>query len=174
MQLTSALEFTLRQVVDLVFPQTCVHCNTEGRLLCDTCLRDAARIGSSACRTCGIQLEHGSRCGKCSESPPAVTRVTAVFQFEGAIRGRCPRPQVPRPPGHRANPRRRVGGDRALPAQKHRRDRARAVAPPQTAVPRLQPSRTPGPASGGANRGPHFSGHAYPGDGQSTAGSSQE
>ena len=86
MQLTSALEFTLRQVVDLVFPQTCVHCNTEGRLLCDTCLRDAARIGGGACQTCGIQLEHGSRCGKCAESPPALTRVTAVFQFEGAIR----------------------------------------------------------------------------------------
>ena len=76
----------MRQVVDLVFPQTCVHCNTEGRLLCDTCLRDAARIGSGACQTCGIQLEHGSRCGKCAESPPALTRVTAVFQFEGAIR----------------------------------------------------------------------------------------
>ena len=76
----------MRQVTDLVFPQTCVHCNTEGLLLCDTCLRDAARIGSSACRTCGIQLEHGSRCGKCAESPPALTRVTAVFQFEGAIR----------------------------------------------------------------------------------------
>ena len=86
MQLTSALEFTLRQVMDLVFPQTCVHCNTEGRLLCDACLNGAARIGSGACRTCGIQLEHGSRCGKCAESPPALTRVTAVFQFEGAIR----------------------------------------------------------------------------------------
>ena len=86
MQLTSALEFTLRQVMDLVFPQTCVHCNTEGRLLCDACLNGAARIGSGACRTCGIQLEHGSRCGKCAESPPALTRVTAAFQFEGAIR----------------------------------------------------------------------------------------
>ena len=75
-----------RQAIDLVFPQTCVHCETEGRLLCGECLDDAVRIGNEACRTCGVQLEFGSRCGKCAEAPPALARVTAVFQFEGAMR----------------------------------------------------------------------------------------
>ncbi len=86
MQLTSALESALRQAIDLVFPQTCVHCEVEGQLLCDSCLNDAVRIGNEACRTCGVQLEYGSRCGKCAELPPALARVTAVFQFEAAIR----------------------------------------------------------------------------------------
>ena len=86
MQLTSALNIAFRQAIDLVFPQTCVHCETEGRLLCGECLDDAVRIGSEACRTCGVQLEFGSRCGKCAEAPPALARVTAVFQFEGAMR----------------------------------------------------------------------------------------
>ena len=86
MQLTSALESALRQAIDLVFPQNCVHCEVEGQLLCERCLGEAARIGSEACRTCGVQLEYGSRCGKCAELPPALARVTAVFQFEGAMR----------------------------------------------------------------------------------------
>ena len=86
MQLTSTLNIAFRQAVDLVFPQTCVHCENEGQLLCGGCLDDAARIGNEACRSCGIQLEYGSRCGKCAEAPPALARVTAVFQFEGAMR----------------------------------------------------------------------------------------
>ncbi len=86
MQLTSALESAFRQAIDLVFPQTCVHCEVEGQLLCDRCIDEAPRIGNEACRTCGVQLEYGSRCGKCAEAPPALARVTAVFQFEGAMR----------------------------------------------------------------------------------------
>lgn len=86
LQLTSALNVAFRHTIDLVFPQTCVHCEDEGKLLCDRCLGEAARIGSQACRTCGVQLEYGSRCGKCAEAPPALARITAVFQFEGAMR----------------------------------------------------------------------------------------
>ncbi len=86
LQFTSALNIAFRQAIDLVFPQTCVHCEREGQLLCGGCLEDAARIGNEACRTCGVQLEFGSRCGKCAEAPPALARVTAVFQFEGAMR----------------------------------------------------------------------------------------
>ena len=86
LQLTSALNIAYRQAIDLVFPQTCVHCDREGQLLCKGCLDDAARIGDPACRTCGIQLDFGSRCGKCAEAPPTLARVTAVFQFEEAMR----------------------------------------------------------------------------------------
>ena len=86
LQLTSALNIAFRQAIDLVFPQTCVHCESEGQLLCARCLDAAARIGNEACRTCGLQLEYGSRCGKCAEMSPALARVTAVFQFEGAMR----------------------------------------------------------------------------------------
>ena len=86
MQLASTLESALRHVTDLVFPQTCVHCNIEGRLLCDTCLHDAERIGSAACRSCGMQIEYDNLCGKCAASPPALTGLTGVFNFEGAIK----------------------------------------------------------------------------------------
>ena len=86
LQLAPALNIALRQAIDLVFPQTCVHCEREGQPLCAGCLDDAVRIGNQACRTCGIQLEYGSRCGKCAEARPALARVTAVFQFEGAMR----------------------------------------------------------------------------------------
>ena len=86
MQLASTLESALRHVTDLVFPQTCVHCNNPGRLLCDTCLHDAERIGSAACRSCGMQIEYDNLCGKCAASPPALTGLTGVFNFEGAIK----------------------------------------------------------------------------------------
>ena len=174
MQLTSALEFALRQVTDLVFPQTCVHCENEGRLLCDTCLRDAARIGSGACRTCGIQLEYGSRCGKCAESPPALTRVTAVFQFEGAIRDavhalkyrdlRAIAPTLGKELAEAVHSRHR-NIDVVVPVPLHRR-RLRSRGYNQAEL-----LARPVAARIGA---PRFYELAYPGGGQSTAGPGQK
>ena len=80
----------LARVLELVFPSNCVHCDAEGSLLCDTCISRARLLNGDGhggfCRRCAGHTRGPDLCHACAESPPPLSRLIAVYQFEGAIR----------------------------------------------------------------------------------------
>lgn len=77
----------LAKVLELVFPSNCVHCDAEGSLLCDMCISESKTLESGFCRRCAHATRGSSLlCHACAESPPALTRLIAVYQFDGAMR----------------------------------------------------------------------------------------
>ena len=80
----------LARVLELVFPSKCVHCDAEGSLLCGVCLSEAAFLKGNGnggfCRRCARNTGGPDLCHACAESPPPLSRLIAVYQFDGAIR----------------------------------------------------------------------------------------
>ena len=86
MNLTTAIQSAVRLAADLVFPQTCVHCRTEGKLLCDPCLAQAPRVGPYPCSKCAMPLAAAGYCARCAQAQPPLAQLRAVFRMEGAIK----------------------------------------------------------------------------------------
>ena len=76
----------LSRVLELVFPSRCVHCDAEGSLLCDMCIGKARSLNGGFCRRCARHTRGPDLCHACAESPPPLSRLIAVYQFDGAIR----------------------------------------------------------------------------------------
>ena len=75
-----------RALLEFLFPSRCVHCRTEGALLCTRCLDGAPRLNGPVCRRCALPLQGGNLCSRCASRAPALDRLIAVFQMGGAIR----------------------------------------------------------------------------------------
>jgi ComF family protein len=55
-------------------------------LLCDVCLGRATPLKGGFCRRCARDTGGPDLCHACAESPPTLSRLIAVYQFDGAIR----------------------------------------------------------------------------------------
>ncbi len=77
----------LKMAVDFVLPVVCVHCETEGALLCAECLDHAPVLPRNACVKCGERTREFLRlCGDCVALPPPLDRLVSRHRYGGAVR----------------------------------------------------------------------------------------
>lgn len=80
------LQGMAHSLTELLFPSRCVHCGTDGELLCQACIESGARITAPSCRRCASPTLGAGLCPRCAARPAALNRLIAVFQLDGAIR----------------------------------------------------------------------------------------
>jgi len=75
-------------VLNLLYPPRCVGCNELGTWLCQQCVSQTPRVEPPFCFRCGGRLDApiSGLCLQCRIVPLQVSRIRAVFYFEGAIR----------------------------------------------------------------------------------------
>jgi ComF family protein len=71
--------------LDLIYPPRCALCQKHGSFLCEACRESLPRAGGRRCEACWLPLR-GSECGGCAEHPTALTRLRAVYRYEGGVR----------------------------------------------------------------------------------------
>jgi len=72
--------------LDLLFPQRCIGCGTEGELICSSCRKSLPRLQSPYCKVCGLPLKEGAACPKCSVNPLQINGIRSVFLHEKLAR----------------------------------------------------------------------------------------
>ncbi|MBI2832149.1 MAG: ComF family protein [Chloroflexi bacterium] len=72
--------------LDLLFPQRCVGCGSEGALLCRSCLGSLPRIMPPLCPMCGVPRLNSALCSNCAEWQANIDGIRSSFRFEGVIR----------------------------------------------------------------------------------------
>ncbi len=72
--------------LDLLFPQKCVGCGSEGYLLCQSCCRSLPRIMPPLCPRCGSPQPGGVLCSACAGWQAEIVALRSPFRFEGVIR----------------------------------------------------------------------------------------
>jgi ComF family protein len=91
--------FLLRNILDLLLPSVCSHCNgpiddSSFPRLCSACTNDFALIPGAVCPSCGRPffspeaLTHSPEhtCSVCRSKPPAFDQAISIGQFEGPLR----------------------------------------------------------------------------------------
>ena len=73
-------------IFDLLFPPRCLVCQRVGTWLCAECVSSLPFIRGPACERCGVPLQKGVVCRRCSKQPLRIDGVRSVFLFQGAIR----------------------------------------------------------------------------------------
>ena len=77
----------LKTAVDFLMPMVCVGCETEGALMCESCLNNASRPPSNVCMKCGERTREFLRlCGDCVALPPPLDRLVPVYRYDGIAR----------------------------------------------------------------------------------------
>ncbi len=84
---TNAAAKALKAAVDFFMPVACVHCGTEGSLLCPECVANAKKIAKHTCLKCGERTaEHVKLCGDCIALPPPLDRLVPAYRYAGPVR----------------------------------------------------------------------------------------
>ena len=73
------------QVVELLFPLSCVVCRREGRFLCDTCGTGLPKLGEHRCVSCA-NPEYARLCPWCDSEPPYYETIRAPYLMDGPVR----------------------------------------------------------------------------------------
>lgn len=76
-----------KNVLNILFPIECISCGTEGKWLCDTCVKKIAYHNEFICPFCGHFSYHGSVCYLCKKHKN-LDGVWIVGKYSGAMR-RC-------------------------------------------------------------------------------------
>ena len=71
--------------LDLLFPIPCAGCGREGKIICQDCVPELARLTSPYCATCASP-DTLSPCRWCRENPLDVDGIRAPYLMEGAIK----------------------------------------------------------------------------------------
>ena len=71
--------------LDLLFPIPCAGCGREGKIICQDCASELAKLTSPYCAKCASP-DTLSPCGWCRESPPDVDGIRAPFLMEGTLK----------------------------------------------------------------------------------------
>ena len=72
--------------LDLLFPQYCVGCGKEGRLICSSCRQSLSRIAPPICPRCGRPQPSGILCPDCVSWQAKIDGIRSPFRFEGVMR----------------------------------------------------------------------------------------
>ncbi|TET68536.1 MAG: ComF family protein [Dehalococcoidia bacterium] len=72
--------------LDLLFPQYCVGCGKEGRLICSSCRQSLPRIAPPICPRCGRPQPSGILCPDCVSWQAKLDGIRSPFRFEGVMR----------------------------------------------------------------------------------------
>lgn len=82
-----AITRLLQNTLDLLFPPHCMHCHTDGSVLCATCIAAIQWIQSPRCQRCGIALlSTGGYCQHCADNPPVLHGIRAVGYYQEPLR----------------------------------------------------------------------------------------
>ena len=84
--LTSVFRAIAGMAVETVFPSRCVHCRAEGEFLCARCQALDVRLDGPACFRCATPIASHGTCARCLDSPPALDRMIAAYQYDGPVR----------------------------------------------------------------------------------------
>ena len=85
--LVEAASKAVKAAVDFFMPIVCVHCGTEGSLLCDECVASSLSISKNTCVKCGERSgENLKLCGDCVVLPPPLDRFLAAYRYGGPVR----------------------------------------------------------------------------------------
>lgn len=73
--------------LDLLLPERCVACRTEGGLLCRECRRGLLRLGEPLCARCGAPTAWPvERCGECAGRRIPFASARAAVVYDGVAR----------------------------------------------------------------------------------------
>jgi ComF family protein len=72
--------------LNFLFPQKCLGCGEEGRLICPTCRNSLRRILNPICPKCGRPQPSGINCPSCVNWQNSIDCIRAPLQFEGLTR----------------------------------------------------------------------------------------
>ena len=77
----------LKAAVDFLMPIACVHCGTEGSLLCNQCVANSLIMVKNTCLKCGERTaEFVKLCGDCVALPPPLDRLVPAYRYGGPVR----------------------------------------------------------------------------------------
>ena len=82
--ITALREFT-SSAINLVFPPSCVHCGSEGALLCHICVAESTLLLRNVCRLCAEPLPKPGTCARCVAERPSINRLYGSFLYETPI-----------------------------------------------------------------------------------------
>jgi len=75
-----------RIALDLLFPQWCVGCGSEGEYICQHCRESLSFILPPICPRCGKPQSESSLCPACVNWETAIDGIRSPFIFRGVIR----------------------------------------------------------------------------------------
>ena len=75
-----------KAALDLLFPQICLACGSEGELICGNCQKSLPRIYPPICPRCGKPQASGILCPACISKKSHIDAIRSPFKFEGVIR----------------------------------------------------------------------------------------
>jgi ComF family protein len=82
----SRLENLGSAVADFFFPQFCLGCGREGRVICPGCLAQLPRLDSPICPRCGLPPSGGSACRDCSGLDLVIDGIRSPLVFDKLTR----------------------------------------------------------------------------------------
>ena len=71
--------------LDLLYPPRCALCARHGSFLCGPCEASLPRVDGRRCGACWLPLG-GEKCAACAAHPAELTRLRAVYRYEGDVR----------------------------------------------------------------------------------------
>lgn len=85
--MAALLDNLVRNLLDIVYYQSCASCGTKGEVICKTC-RDSFRIvdHSSVCPVCGKDIGRRIICGECITNKRGFSEGYYGFIYEGNLR----------------------------------------------------------------------------------------
>ena len=90
LRVTSLSESTpslVNRVLDLIFPPRCASCHQTGEVLCRNCVESFPQLPDPHCEVCATPLQgEDIRCYRCRQNPPAFSKVSASFLFQGSLK----------------------------------------------------------------------------------------
>lgn len=72
--------------LNLLFPQRCIGCGSEGEVFCLSCRTALPRIMPPLCPRCGNPQVDGLICSSCAGCHADIDGIRSPFRFEGVIR----------------------------------------------------------------------------------------
>lgn len=80
------LDRASRLALDLLFPPRCALCRTNGAVLCDLCIATLPLAADPRCNICWDDIQSGSTCRHCVDTPPAFDQVRAPYEHADGAR----------------------------------------------------------------------------------------
>lgn len=72
--------------LDLLFPQKCIGCGKEGKLICISCQKSLPRIIPPVCPKCGKSQPSAIACPACTIWKSSIDGIRSPFKFDGLMR----------------------------------------------------------------------------------------
>ena len=72
-------------VLNWVYPPSCVHCGKAGSLICDDCFSKLPAVGKHYCSRCGKPLMPKHFCRHCGNSEFSFTACRAPYLYDGPV-----------------------------------------------------------------------------------------